>query len=572
MEKVNVLCDFANVLREDLSSGCVQRPLRLTDDVVQFLVACIWTILQQIDEIDKTEDRKDRRPVTSWDSYRNISSQQRAVAFIESIPVLKTDDERIQTLILLQVVDKTLEEGLGVAQTLVTNTAREVFDAFIRALQMICRLDLCYESDFVTLYRYEPHQTPSGQFIVKEGRVNTPGVNEDDNVLSLPRSYEKEFVFLKEYESDSRASPNIKDEDGLTRAKSSLLPTDFVQMDSRDENPKDSLELRQRRPKSQASGRSPPKSDSYSLASDIPPACSETGKHSSPKVPSLFFRMGSLGLSPSPTSIQNNSSRGGDSDRWSSQRKPKKPSVVLYETEYAPPLLKRYSYRRKFEKESTLIEQHEKCFECGKDIKERWFSISPRSFLCHYTGKWFCEEHISPIKRVIPWRVTEKLDFTPQRVSLRAGDELDLLYDKPILLFSFSNELILRNETLYSFLVIKRKFHLIYDLVCEPPLVLEYLDTFKHFVLKDLIVSLKDLVDYFHGNLRRTLMIVVERLGYHIRHCITCRPRGKICPICETQERIYTFQIEETVYCKGCKHLYHLRCYQKVGCLRCTLS
>lgn len=57
-------------------------------------------------------------------------------------------------------------------------------------------------------------------------------------------------------------------------------------------------------------------------------------------------------------------------------------------------------------------------------------------------------------KRPIPWKIVEKFDLTPQQVSKQAQDEIDKLFEQPLLEVNYEQEVVKSNQILYDFLVL----------------------------------------------------------------------------------------------------------------------
>lgn len=121
---------------------------------------------------------------------------------------------------------------------------------------------------------------------------------------------------------------------------------------------------------------------------------------------------------------------------------------------------------------------------------------------------------------IIPWRVIESFDFRVFKVCKRAKIELDSNYTKPLLKVDPNNKLVAGRADLYNCLVLKRQMHLIYDMICDPKYIQESLpESLHHLVIKEYLLSLKNLYDIYDGSLLPILEKAFAVLSFHISEC-----------------------------------------------------
>ena len=79
----------------------------------------------------------------------------------------------------------------------------------------------------------------------------------------------------------------------------------------------------------------------------------------------------------------------------------------------------------------------------------------------------------------IPWKAVEEFDLRHYKVSQIAFQQIEKLYDLPILEIPYDSAIVKSSKTLFEFLVkiiyalkvLKRQIHLLYDMICDPSLV-----------------------------------------------------------------------------------------------------
>ena len=97
--------------------------------------------------------------------------------------------------------------------------------------------------------------------------------------------------------------------------------------------------------------------------------------------------------------------------------------------------------------------------------------------------------------------------------------------------------------------------------------VFDFIETkipqYKYLLLKEKIFSLEDLISMHNSNkFFQTLQNIKDILISHIKfECEKCKYDGEICPVCQKEEKIYFYDIENVIYCKTCSKYHHKECY-----------
>ena len=92
-----------------------------------------------------------------------------------------------------------------------------------------------------------------------------------------------------------------------------------------------------------------------------------------------------------------------------------------------------------------------------------------------------------------------EFDLRGYSVSIRAYSELKSYFTKPIMKIDPYSAIVRHNESLYSFLILKRQIHLMYDAICEPELMEKVFQSRINYCLKDNYLSLKNMYDIYNG-------------------------------------------------------------------------
>ena len=174
-------------------------------------------------------------------------------------------------------------------------------------------------------------------------------------------------------------------------------------------------------------------------------------------------------------------------------------------------------------------------------------------------------------KRTLPSLIVQHWNFDKKGVCEEASRILDLIHDEP--LFNLSEE----NFSLYSdklspFPPLRRVRTQIdlthpYVLTCRyQASLLSSLHPLEHFVTDEQkhLYSLRDLTLAHSGALLPALQNAVKVIHAHCLECVSCRARSFICDICNRDELLFPFEIDRTVTCKECRHVFHLECMDQL--------
>ncbi len=218
------------------------------------------------------------------------------------------------------------------------------------------------------------------------------------------------------------------------------------------------------------------------------------------------------------------------------------------------------------EKSTSLKEQNYQCYICLKKFSH-FFEIPFESiFWCSYYMRFVCKDCIAKEYSIIPQFILKEWCFDKFSISKKALDLIKYWYDKPIICFKKNKKEEIINKIPKKILVIKKSINKIFNnMKCDN--VFDFIETkipqYKYLLLKEKIFSLKDLISMHNSNkFFQTLQNIKDILISHIKfECEKCKYDGEICPICQKEEKIYFYDIENVIYCKTCSKYHHRECY-----------
>lgn len=129
------------------------------------------------------------------------------------------------------------------------------------------------------------------------------------------------------------------------------------------------------------------------------------------------------------------------------------------------------------------------------------------------------------------------------------------------------------------------ELHFIFDMICNPSYVTELVSKRKNLLLKDNLLSLKNMQQIYDRSLFNHLEHCVSLLTKHIQNCNVisyyeiifnqfsckkCQKKGHNCRICKSTQKIFPFDIQHTSFCRQCHGFYHLSCLELKGCPACV--
>ncbi len=133
--------------------------------------------------------------------------------------------------------------------------------------------------------------------------------------------------------------------------------------------------------------------------------------------------------------------------------------------------------------------------------------------------RFICQDCACDEYSVIPSFIIKFWNFKKFPISKAAKELLTQWYDKPVIHIKQKDPVIKESTLLHTAILFKRKIHKIFDLMkCEQAetFVFNTLGTYKHFVLRENLFSLKDLVDIYEYRLISKLKDFLNKFEKHI--------------------------------------------------------
>ncbi len=133
--------------------------------------------------------------------------------------------------------------------------------------------------------------------------------------------------------------------------------------------------------------------------------------------------------------------------------------------------------------------------------------------------RYICKECACEEYSVIPSFIIKFWNFKKFPISKSAKELLTQWYDKPVIHIKQNDPVIKESTVLHTAIVFKRKIHKIFDLMkCEnsESFVFSTLGSYKHFVLRENLFSLNDLVGMQEYELILKLKNFLDKFENHI--------------------------------------------------------
>lgn len=185
--------------------------------------------------------------------------------------------------------------------------------------------------------------------------------------------------------------------------------------------------------------------------------------------------------------------------------------------------------------------------------------------------RFICSDCVSEEYSIIPAFIIKKWNFKKFQISKAAKETIEKWYDKPVIHIKQKDPLIRLSHPVNECLILKRKIHKIFDLMkCEDydKFVIQTLGDYKHFVLKESLFSLRDLVDIYENRMQDKLIEFLHKFETHLlNECASCDYKGGNCMMCLSDEIIYAYDIEKIFFCNECKKLFHKKCCSFHPCI-----
>uniref|UniRef100_A0A224Z5Q8 Protein containing zf-RING 9 domain n=1 Tax=Rhipicephalus zambeziensis TaxID=60191 RepID=A0A224Z5Q8_9ACAR len=242
-------------------------------------------------------------------------------------------------------------------------------------------------------------------------------------------------------------------------------------------------------------------------------------------------------------------------------------------SEWAPPREQIiFSMQPELRRKDQLAKQNYRCAGCGLRVNQAQLS---RLRYCEYLGKLFCHCCHSNSRAVIPGRVLQRWDFSPQPVSNFARDLLDRMAADPLFnIRDLNPDLYRRVKVLNRLRQCRTALHYLhqYILCCRLATRLrDSLDSVRQHLLDEPhVYSLEELEQARQGVLGAQLQGMQEECERHCLACPICTGRGFICEICHNADQlVFPFQLALAAQCTGCQACFHRTCFVPGACPKC---
>ena len=108
---------------------------------------------------------------------------------------------------------------------------------------------------------------------------------------------------------------------------------------------------------------------------------------------------------------------------------------------------------------------------------------------------------MAPEKMRIPWKVLEEFDLNLYSVCNSISSELENTYDKPTLELHSDSLIVKKFPAIKQFLLMKKELHLLYDSICRPSIVSDFMPSYLNLLIKKNLLSIKNFVEISQGTL-----------------------------------------------------------------------
>lgn len=219
-----------------------------------------------------------------------------------------------------------------------------------------------------------------------------------------------------------------------------------------------------------------------------------------------------------------------------------------------------------------LKRQNNRCWDCKKMISIGYIYSDFRS--CFYTGKLYCFRCHSNQMFVIPAFLVQDLDCNSYPVCNAAIKYLKAIYRIPTLSLSlFPGEFLSSRTELLQLRHQRRRIVLCdkYLSCCKHlDIIHQSLDTRAYLLEDHDLFSLYDLRSSLCSDGIQTISDIATFLERHITSdCTICSSRGSICPLCNSTDRIFLFQVNFISQCRDCESVFHRICFERLSCPFC---
>jgi hypothetical protein len=212
----------------------------------------------------------------------------------------------------------------------------------------------------------------------------------------------------------------------------------------------------------------------------------------------------------------------------------------------------------------SLKSQNYQCFICLKKFKVLFNKIPLEAiYWCAYYMRFVCKNCIENEYSIIPFFILSNWSFEKFPISKKAKMILEKWYDKPVVYFKKEERIIKSIPALDEVIQIKMSIHYIYDkLKCDKKkeLIEKTLGEYKYLALKEIIFSIRDLVEINNNNFLNKIIGFYDEFVKHVSgECNQCFIQGTNCP-CGNGENIFLYDYKNVSYCPVCDKSYHINC------------
>ena len=217
----------------------------------------------------------------------------------------------------------------------------------------------------------------------------------------------------------------------------------------------------------------------------------------------------------------------------------------------------------------SLKSQNYQCYICLKkfNIFANRFPLEP-IFWCAYFMHFVCKNCIDNEYSVIPYFILANWSFEKFPISKKAKLILEKWYNKPIICFKKDESIIKETPIMNQVVQIKITMNYIFDKMKCPnkiKVIEEILGEYKYLVLKEIIFTIRDLVEINSKTFLIKINNFFKALVKHISgDCPQCLVEGETCK-CGSDERIFFYDYKNVFYCPICNISYHRKCKGILG-------
>ena len=212
----------------------------------------------------------------------------------------------------------------------------------------------------------------------------------------------------------------------------------------------------------------------------------------------------------------------------------------------------------------SLKSQNYQCFICLKKFNVLFNKIPLEPiYWCAYYMRFVCKDCIENEYSIIPFFILSNWSFEKFPISKKAKPILEKWYDKPVVYFKNDERIIKSIPALDEVVKIKMTMHYIYDkLKCDKKIefIEKTLGEYKYLALKEIIFSIRDLVEINNNNFLNKIIGFYDEFVKHVSgECPQCFIQGTYCP-CGNGENIFLYDYKNVSYCPSCDKCFHLSC------------